>query len=128
MHQPQNAGTNSTDIQNRGAFLTRKTHKSYSQTAVDLSLEQNYNRDTASLTQGIVTLRNSESAMRRWALARSQTTREVTKLRSISGPEQNENPSDLVHNYRVRKGNERMQALTIEDFGSPFSSDLSCNR
>ena len=64
--------------------------------------------------------------MRRGVLARSQTTRAVTELRSISGLEQNENASIQVHVYRMRKDNEHMQAIssTIEDFGGPFSSNL----
>ena len=65
--------------------------------------------------------------MKRWALAKSQTTRAVIELRSISGLEQNENASAQVHDYRVRKDSEHnMPAIssTIKDFGGPFSSDL----
>ena len=65
LHQLRNAGTELTNILNGGAFPIRRTHKSYSRTAVDLSLEQSYNRDTASATNGIVAFRNSESAIRR---------------------------------------------------------------
>ena len=126
LHQLQTAGIELTNILNGGAFSIRRTHKSSSRTAVDLSLEQSYNRDAASERKGMLAIRNSESAMRRWALARSQTTRAVTELRSISGLEQNENASAQVHDYRMRKDNEHVQAIssTIEDFVDPFSFDL----
>ena len=104
--QLQNAGTKLVNILNSGAFSIRRTHKSYSRTAVNLSLKRSYNRDAASATKGIVTFRNCESAMRRWALAKSQTTMAVIELRSISGLEQDENASAQVHDYRVRKDNE----------------------
>ena len=54
LHLLQNAGTELTNILNGGAFSIRRTHKNYSRTAVDLSLEQSYNRDAASATKGIV--------------------------------------------------------------------------
>ena len=76
--------------------------------------------------KGIVALRNSEGAVRRWALTRSQTTMAVTELRSICGLEYNENASAQVFDYRIRKDNEHMHqiASAIEDFGNPFASEF----
>ena len=126
LHQLQNAGTEVTNILEGGAFSIRRTNKNYARSAVDLSLEQSYNRDAASATKGIVAFRNSESAIRRWALARSQTTMAVTELRNVSGFEHNQTASAQVHDHRVQKDNEHMKliAATIKDFGDPFSSDF----
>ena len=46
-----------------GAMSIRRTKKSYSRCAVDLSLEQTVNRDAASPMSGISAFRNSESAV-----------------------------------------------------------------
>ena len=50
LHQLQNAATELTNILNGEAFSIRRTHKSFSRTAEDLSLEQSYNQDAASAT------------------------------------------------------------------------------
>ena len=130
LHQIQNASIEFRNILEGGAFSIGRTIKNYSRCAVDLSLEQSYNRDAASAAKGIVTFRNSESAMRRWALARSQTPMAVSDLRSKSDLEHNENASAQTHDYRIRKDNEHMQliASAIEDFGDPFSSDFELQR
>ena len=115
MHQLQKAGTGLPSILYGGAFSIRTTHKSHSQTAEYLSLEQSYNRDAASATKE---LQHSEilKTMRCWAVARSQTTT----------MEQLKNASAQFHDYRVRKYNEHMQVIssTIEDSGDPFFSYL----
>lgn len=46
-------------ILDKGAFSMRRTGKNYSRSAIDLSLEQTVNRDTASKIKGIVAFRNS---------------------------------------------------------------------
>ena len=126
LHQLQTACPELTSILESGAFSIRRTLKNYSRSAVDLSLEQSYNRDAASAVKGIVAFRNSESAVRRWALTRSQTTMAVTELRSICGLEYNENASAQVLDYRIRKDNEHMHqiALAIEDFDNPFACEF----
>ena len=52
------------EILQQGAFSVRRTKKNYSRSAVDLSLEQLVNQDSASQMKGIVAFRNSEGAMR----------------------------------------------------------------
>ena len=123
LHQLQTAIPELTSILESGAFSIQRTLKNYLRSAVDLSLEQSYNRDAASAMKGIVAFRNSEGVVRRWALIRSQTTMAVTELRSICGLEHNENASAQVLDYRIRKDNEHMHqiALAIEDFGNPFA-------
>ena len=104
LHQLQNAGTEVTNILESGAFSIRRTNKSYARSAVDFSLEESYNRESynaASATKRIVAFRNSESAIRRWALARRQTTMAVTELRNVSGLEHNQTASARVHDART---------------------------
>lgn len=57
------------ELLDNGAFSIRRRRKSYSRSPVDLSLEQTVNHDSASRMKGIVSFRNSESAMRRWSLS-----------------------------------------------------------
>ena len=93
---------------------------------MDLSLEQSYNRDAASAMKGIMAFRNSEGAVRRWALIRSQTTMAVTELRSICGLEHDENALAQVLDCRIRKHSKHVHqiALAIEDFGNPFACEF----
>ena len=126
LHLLQTACLELTSILKSGAFLIRRTLKKFSRSAVDVSLEQSYNRDAASAMKGLVAFRNSEGAVRHWALTRSQTTIAVTELRSIFGLEHNENVSFQVFEYLIRKDYEHMHvvALSIEDFGSLFAYEF----
>ena len=63
-----------------GVFSIRRTKKNYSRSAINISLEQTVNRDAASAMKGIVAFRNSENAMRRWALTMTQRALAVTEL------------------------------------------------
>ena len=78
------------EILEKGAFSVRQTIKNYSNSAVDISLKQTFNRDAASRTKGIVVFRNLEDAMRRWSLTMAQRAAAVTELKAISGLEQGE--------------------------------------
>ena len=97
-----------------GAFSIRRTKKNYSRSAVDLSLEQTVNRDSASKMKGIVSFRNSESAMRRWSLSMTQRATAVTELRALVGLEQGETATSQCRPSRIRKDNNQMAELTAK--------------
>ena len=99
----KNANPTIREILDKGAFSIRRTHRNYARTAVDLSLEQTYNRDAASALKGIVAFRNSEGAMRRWSLNKSQRTMAVTELREMCGLEKGETSASHVRKARVQR-------------------------
>ena len=72
LHKLKSADPELREVLENGAFSIRRTKKNYSRSAVDLSLEQTVNRDSASKMKGIVSFRNSESTMRRWSLSMTQ--------------------------------------------------------
>ena len=110
-----------------GAFSIRRTQKNYSRSAIDLSLEQTFNRDAASQVKGIVSFRNSENAMRRWSITMAQRAMAVTELRSLAGLDHSETVAMQCRNSRIAKDNKHMNLLSekMEDFCNPFSNDVS---
>ena len=74
-------------ILEKGAFSVRRTKKNYSRSAVDLSLKQSVNRDSASATRGIISFWKSEGAMRHWSLTMTQRAMAATELRTFTGLE-----------------------------------------
>lgn len=113
------------EVLEKGAFSVRRTKKNYSRSAVDLSLEQSVNRDSASATRGIVSFRNSESAMRRWSLTMTQRAMAVTELRTFAGLELGEHAASQCKSSRIKKDNRQMAILSdkIDDFCNPFMVD-----
>ena len=113
------------EVLENGAFSIRRTKKSYNRSAVDLSLEQTVNRDSASRMKGIVSFRNSESAMRRWSLSMTQRATAVTELRALVGLEQGETTASQYRPLRIKKDNNQMEELgaKIEEFCNPFRKD-----
>ena len=106
------------EVLENGAFSIRRTKKNYNRSAVDLSLEQTVNRDSASRMKGIVSFRNSESAMRRWSLSMTQRAAAVTELRALVGLEQGETAASQCRPSRIKKDNNQMEELgaKIEEF------------
>ena len=113
------------ELLENGAFSIRRTKKSYSGSAVDLSLEQTVNRDSASKMKGIVSFQNSEGAMRRWSLSMMQRATAVTELRALVGLEQGETATSQCHPSQIKKDNSQMAELgaKIEEFCNPFRDD-----
>ena len=113
------------EILEQGAFSIRRTNKSYSRSAVDLSLEQTVNRDAASRMTGIVAFRNSENAMRRWSLTMTQRALAVTELRAMTGLEQGETPTSQCRSSRIKRDNRQINLLSVklDEFCNPFSED-----
>ncbi|KAK3861799.1 hypothetical protein Pcinc_032273 [Petrolisthes cinctipes] len=113
------------DVLQKGAFSVWRTLKNYSRSAVDLSLEQSVNRDSASSMRGIVSFRNSETALRRWSLTMTQRALAVTELRALTGLEISEQATAQCRPSRIRKDNDQMKFLSekIDESCNPFSVD-----
>ena len=126
MQKLQNADEKFIDILEKGAFSIRRTEKHFSRSAVDLSLEQTVNRDAASSVRGIVAFRNSEYAMRRWHLTRTQRAMALTELRSFAGLDVGETAAAQCRPYRIRKDQHQMSVLSakIDEYCNPFADNV----
>jgi hypothetical protein len=111
LHKLKRADPELREVLENGAFSIRRTQKNYSRSAVDLSLEQTVNRDSASKMKGIVSFRNSESAMRRWSLNMTQRATAVTELRALVGLEQRESATPQCRLSRIRKDNNQLEMM-----------------
>ena len=69
---------------------------SFSQSAIDLPLEQTVNRDAASPMRGIVGFHYSHSAIRRWCITSTNRGMSVMELRCLAGLETIEQPPNAV--------------------------------
>lgn len=94
-----------------GAFSIRRTQKSFSRSAVDLTLEQTVNRDAASPMRGIVGFHYSKSAIRRWCITSTQRGMSVTELRNMTGLEAVEQPALQLRPCRIAKDCQHRDAL-----------------
>lgn len=112
-------------ILEKGAFSIRRTTRNFSRSAVDLSLEQTVNKDASSSARGIVAFRNSDQALRRWALTMTQRALAVSELKSLVGIEQENGTAAQCHPSQINKDNIQMKALgkTIDTFCNPFSDE-----
>ena len=85
------------------------------------------NRDAASQRKGIVAIRSSENAIRRWSLIMAQKTMVITELRTLVGLDHGESTAAQCHQSRIRKDNNQMETLSqkIDDFCNPFADNVS---
>lgn len=96
LNQLEKASPESRKVLQTGAFSIRRTNKSYSRSAIDLTLEQTVNRDAASPMRGIVGFHYSHDAIRRWCITSKQRRMSVTELRSMTGLEIDEQPASQL--------------------------------
>ena len=127
LHKLKTANPKVINILENGAFSIRRTKKDYSRSAVDLSLEQTVNKDAGSSMKGIVAFRNSDQAVRRWALTMTQRALVVSEMKAFVGLEQGDSAASQCRPSRVRKDNLKMAALskTVDDFCNPFGDETS---
>ena len=127
LHKLKTAHPRLKEILENGAFSIRRTKTDYSRSAIDLSLEQTVNKDAGSNMKGIVAFRNSDEALRRWALTMTQRALAVSEVKSFVGLEQEENTASQCRPSRVKKDNEHMKALsmTLEELCNPFGGEES---
>ena len=102
-------------ILTNGAFSVRRTEKNYSRCAIDLTLEQTVNRNSASQSRGIVAFRNSETSVRRWSITMTQRSSAVTELRLYSGLDNQEEAAAQCRSSHIRK-----------DMQDPFDVESQC--
>ena len=126
-HKMKTANPHLINILQNGAFTIRRAKKHYSRAAVDLSLEQAVRKDATSIMKGIVALRNSDQALRRWALTMTQRAMVVSEMKALVGVGDPNSETSQCHPARVRKDNLQLIELskTTDDFCNPFSHDTS---
>ncbi|KAK3890329.1 hypothetical protein Pcinc_005711 [Petrolisthes cinctipes] len=75
--------------------------------------------------RGIVSFRNSETALRRWSLTMTQRALAVTELRALTGLEISEQATVQCRPSRIRKDNDQIKFLSekIDESCNPFSVD-----
>ena len=110
-----------------GAFSIRRTSKDFSRSSVDLTLEQTINRDASSCLRGIVAFRNSESAVKRWAVTTAQRGMIVSDLKSFVGLESIEQPATQARKWRIRKDNADSNSVkeAIQQSCNPFDNSAN---
>ena len=105
-----------------GAVSIRRTAKNFSRNAVDLTLEQTANKDTASRQDGIATFTQCVNARKRWTLTRSFTGAIVECLLDIAGFTLSEEMSQELKPYRIKRDNTDLQAIvkSLDETLNPF--------
>ena len=116
-------------ILQKGAFSIRRTQKSFSRTAVDITLEQTVNADAASRSTGIAAFGLSDSARRRWMMTKSVRSAVLGHLLTSCGMKSNEDVSKSLKPYRVKRDNEDLHKLVdgIQNTMNPFSQEKDDN-
>ena len=110
------------DLLKNGAMSIRRTHKSFSRSAVDLTLEQTINADAASRKTGIAAFSSSESAHQRWTLTRFVRSAIVGSLLIKAGLRSADDVTPSLKPYRVTKDRQDLDSLIkcIENTMNPF--------
>ena len=124
LHKLRQMDPKAYDILQAGAFSIRRTDKSYSRSAVDLTLEQTVNRDAASPMRGISAFRNNESAFRRWSITLTQRGMALSELKHLVGLQSGEQPANQLRPWRVKRDNADIETLTsaINSTCNPFDT------
>ena len=99
------------NILDAGAFSVRRSTKSYSRCAIDLTLEQTVNRDAASPMKGITAFRNSDRAFRRWSITLTQRGMALSELRQLVDLREGEDPTTQLRPWRIKRDNFDIDSL-----------------
>ena len=119
------------EVLEKGALTIRRTSKSFSRAAVDLTLEQTVNADAASRKTGISAFQ-TDSTRTRWMITRSTRSAIVSTLLHQAGLR---SPDDVVKElkpYRIQKDNNDMKTLiegimsTMNPFSIEDDNNLYC--
>ena len=75
--------------------------------------------------RGIVSFRNSETALRRWSITMTQRAMAITELRTFSGLENSEQSATQCRPSRIKKDHAQMTSLSdkVDHSCNPFSID-----
>ena len=106
-----------------GALSIRRTAKSFSRCAVDLTLEQTVNRDAASRQTGITAFTQSVGARKRWNITRPMRAAVVNSLKGMAGLTTREEVSQELKPNRIKRDRGDLEKLMsgIEDTMNPFN-------
>ena len=109
-----------------GTLSIRRTSKSFSRSAVDLTLEQTVNRDAASRQTGIVAFTQCVNARKRWTITRTVRGAVVGCLLEMTGLTTREETSHKLKPYRIVRDNSDLRNIikAIEDTLNPFQDNL----
>ncbi len=111
----------------KGAMSIRRTSKSFSRSAIDLTLEQTINANIASRETGIVAFNMSEDARHRWMLTQSVRSAVIANLYEMAGMKKTEDCSPDIAPYRIKCDNEDKQKIIkqIEETMNPLKGSSS---
>ena len=109
-----------------GALSIRRTSKSFSRCAVDLTLEQTINKDAASRHTGITAFTQCVNARKRWTVTRSMRGAVVASLLDMAAITTKEDISQELKPYRIKRDNSDLEKLILylEDTMNPFQVNL----
>ena len=79
--------------------------KSYTRSAIYLTLEQTVNRKAASPSQGLVPFHNNPDAIKRWCVSANQRHMSVGQMESMKNVDKIEKPSAQNTKWRIDKDN-----------------------
>ena len=111
-----------------GVLYIRRTSKSFSRAAVDITLEQTGNADAASRKTGIAAF-GCDSTRRRWMLTRSVRSVIVGKLLAKAGLKSPDDVMKELKPYRIKKDTEDLHTIIegIESQINPFQLEADAN-
>ena len=109
-----------------GALTMRRTHKTFSRTAVDLTFEQSIHADAASRHTGISAFSTIDGAKSRWTVTSSARSAIVTSLFEKAGLKACEDTMRDIKVYRIAKDNDDLKKIkeTIKARINPFHMEV----
>lgn len=112
-----------------GAFSVRRTAKSFSRTAVDMTLEQTVNADAASRHTGMGSFVHSENARKRWMITMSIRSSIVSNLLLKAGLTAPEDVTKDLKTHRIARDHEDFQHIVkgIQSTMDPFIQEADDN-
>ena len=108
-----------------GALSIRRTPKSFSHCAVDLTLEQTINKDAASRHTGISAFTQCVKARKRWTVTRSMRGAVVACLLDMAAITTKDEITQELKLYRIKRDNSDLENLikSLEDTMNPFQNN-----
>ena len=113
-----------------GIISVRRTQKSFSRTALDLTLEQTVNANAANKMTGISAFTNSITARQRWAVSHSQRTQLISHVMEEAGIAKKEDITSQLRASKIIADCKNVKKLmnTFDNFLNPFSEELQKDR
>jgi hypothetical protein len=125
LHELQQMDPRAREILKAGAMSIRRTKKSYTRSAVDMTLEQTVNKHAASPMGGITAFRDSEDACRRWSITLTQRSMALSELYELVNLQSGEEPEKQLTKSRIKRDNADMNSVrvTLNNTCNPFAND-----